>query len=61
MLKIITVNKNIGLIEIDSLYSELYECIKTNALIDVMISKKYQNKLFWYFFLITPQQHKRFK
>lgn len=40
MLKIITVDKNIGLIEIDSLYSELSKAIKTNALIDVIIPKE---------------------
>jgi hypothetical protein len=40
MLKIITVDKNIGLTEIDNLYSELYRAIRTNALIDILIPKE---------------------
>ncbi|KAF2342280.1 hypothetical protein [Flavobacterium tistrianum] len=37
MLKIIKVDKNIGLIEIDHLYTELYDAIKNNYLIDIII------------------------
>ena len=40
MLKIITVDKNIGLTEIDNLYTDLYRAIRMNALIDVLIPKE---------------------
>lgn len=40
MLKTITIDKNIGLREIDSLYVDLYNAIKMNALIDVVIPKE---------------------
>jgi hypothetical protein len=40
MLKIITVDKNIGLTEIDNLYTDLYRAIRMNALIDILIPKE---------------------
>jgi hypothetical protein len=40
MLKIITVDKNIGLTEIDNLYTDLYRAIRMNTLIDVLIPKE---------------------
>lgn len=37
MLKIIKVDKNIGLIEIDNLYTQLYQGVNANDIIDVLI------------------------
>lgn len=40
MLKIITVDKNVGLIEIDNLYTDLYDAIKLNVSIEILLPKK---------------------